>query len=185
MLFAMELWKPILLGGLAVFVMSALVWTLLPHHRTEWAKLMNEDAVGEALRGASPAPGLYAIPHMGGMSGAGTTEEKAKLIRGPIAYITILRNGAPAMGPMMVKSALSSIVIAFFIAYVGWHTLPPGTEYLKVFRVVGTMGFMTYALGSMSESIWFGRPWSSFALQALDALMYGLILGGVFGWLWM
>ena len=89
------------------------------------------------------------------------------------------------MGPMMVKSALSSIVIAFFIAYVGWHTLPPGTEYLKVFRVVGTMGFMTYALGSMSESIWFGRPWSSFALQALDALMYGLILGGVFGWLWM
>ena len=47
------------------------------------------------------------------------------------------------------------------------------------------MGFMTYALGSMSESIWFGRPWSSFALQALDALMYGLILGGVFGWLWM
>lgn len=184
MQFAMELWKPILLGGAAVFLLSALVWTAMPHHKTEWARLPNEDGVGDAIRAGSPAPGLYALPYMGDMKEMGTPEGKAKMERGPIVYLTVAPNGVPAMGPMMAKSLLASIVIALFVAYVGWHTLPAGTEYLKVFRVAGTITFMTYALGSISDSIWFARPWKSFALCCADALLYGLVLGGVFGWLW-
>lgn len=32
--------------------------------------------------------------------------------------------------------------------------------------------------------IWFGKPWKSYALHATDALVYGLLMGGMFGWLW-
>ncbi len=164
MQFAIDLWMPILIGGLAVFVMSALVWTVFPHHKKEWAKFSNEDAVAAAIRAGNPVPRLYHMPH--------------------VAYITIAPNGVPSMGPMMAKSALSSILIALFLAYVAWHAIPAGAEYLGVFRIVATVAFMTYAFGSMADSIWFARPWSSWILQAFDALLYGLVLGGIFGWLW-
>jgi hypothetical protein len=43
---------------------------------------------------------------------------------------------------------------------------------------------MSYCFASIPDSIWFGRPWKSWILQAVDALAYGLVMGGVFGWLW-
>lgn len=184
MQFLIALWLPIVVGGLTVFVMSALVWTVFPHHKREWAKFANEDAVADAIRAGSPAPRLYHLPHVTDMKEMGTPEGITRMNRGPVAYITVAPNGVPAMGPMMAKSALSSILIAAFLAYVGWHAVPAGAEYLQVFRIVATVAFMTYAFGSMADSIWFARPWSSWILQAFDALLYGLVLGGVFGWLW-
>ena len=183
--FVTMLWMPILVGGLAVFIMSALVWTVMPHHKTEWTKLSNEDAVADAIRAGSPKPGLYSVPYCTDQAEMQTPEFKAKMERGPIVYMTVAPNGAPKMGPMMAKSFVWSVVIAFFIAYVTWNSvLAPGEQYLAVFRAVGTIGFMTYCMGACAESIWFGRPWRSFMLQAFDALLYGLVLGGVFGWLW-
>jgi hypothetical protein len=181
--FVLELWKPILLGGIAVFVLSALVWTVFPHHRKEWAAFTNEPAVADALRAGSPAPGLYSMPFMSDMKELGTPDGKARMEQGPVAYVTIAPNGVPAMGPMMAKSAAYNIVVAVFVAYVAWHALGPGAEYLAVFRVVGTVTFMSYALGVVPESIWFARPWKSFALQTFDALLYALVMAGVFGWL--
>lgn len=181
--FAMELWKPILVGGLGMFVMSALVWTVMPHHRKEWQPLPNEDAVADAIRAGNLRPGLYHIPHMADMKAMGTPEGIGKMNRGPLLYMTVAPNGVPAMGPMMLKSALSSILIAVFVAYVAWHAIPAGSEYLQVFRIVGTVTFMTFSLGSMADSIWFARPWGSWGRQVFDAMLYAGVMGGVFGWL--
>jgi hypothetical protein len=183
--FLLELWKPILIGGIGVFIVSALVWTVFPHHKTEWAPLPNEMEVANAMRAGSPAPGLYTIPHMTDMKEMGTPEGKAKMEQGPVAYLTIAPNGIPAMGPMMAKSVVYNIVVAVFVAYVAWHTLQPGAEYLAVFRIAGTTTFIACALGVVPEAIWFARPWKSIALHAFDAALYAMVMGGVFGWLWV
>jgi hypothetical protein len=183
--FAMELWKPILVGGLGMFVMSALIWTAMPHHRKEWRKLANEDAVADAIRAGNPTPGLYSMPYMGDMKEMGSSEGIAKMNRGPLVYMTVAPNGVPAMGPMMAKSAVASIFVAVFVAYVAWHAVEPGAEYLQVFRIVGTVTFMTYCLGSIPDSIWFARPWGSWAREVFDAMLYAGVLGGVFAWLWV
>lgn len=184
MQFLVDLWLPVLISGLAVFILSALVWTVMPHHKKEFAKLANEGAVLDALRAGNPAAGLYAAPHFADMKASETPEGKALMERGPIAHLTIFPGGAPAMGPMMGKSFVYNVVVASFIAYVAWHALPADASYLAVFRITGSVGFMAYALATVPESIWFGRPWSSFLLQAFDALLYSLVLAGVFGWLW-
>jgi hypothetical protein len=114
----------------------------------------------------------------------GTPEMMDKMNKGPIGYVTIVRNGMIAMGPMMAKSAVANIVIALFVAYVASNTLMAGAEYLAVFRITATVSFMAYAFGTIPDSIWFGRPWKSWFLGAGDALMYALVTGGVFGWLW-
>lgn len=184
MQFMVELWIPILVSGLAVFVLSALVWTVFPHHRKEFAPLSNEAAVMDALRAGNPAPGRYVAPHMADHKASGTPEGKARLERGPVAFITIAPNGLPSMGPMMAKSLLYNIVVAIFVAYIASHSIDAGAAYLHVFRITGCIAFAAYALGTVPESIWFARPWSSWLLGAFDSLLYALVLAGIFGWLW-
>jgi hypothetical protein len=33
--FVFDLWMPIVLSGIAVFIVSALAWTVFPHHKKE------------------------------------------------------------------------------------------------------------------------------------------------------
>ena len=183
--FVMELWKPILLSGLAVFILSALAWTVLPHHRKEYGRMPNEDGIADAIRAGNIAPGLYSIPHAGDMKAMGTPEMRAKMERGPRAFITIVKAGNAGMGPMMIQSLIANIIIATFVAYITSLALPAGTDYMTVFRVVSTASFLAYGLGRIPDSIWFGKPWSSYALNAADSLAYALVTGGIFGWLWV
>ena len=44
------LWLPILLAGVAVFIASSIVHMLLPHHKTVWGTVPDEDGVMDALR---------------------------------------------------------------------------------------------------------------------------------------
>ena len=77
-----------------------------------------------------------------------------------------------------------NLVVGLFAAYIASRTLPMGTEYLRVFQVVSTVGFLTYVGGDVPAAIWMGKPWSAVAKDALDGLIYGLLMGGAFGWLW-
>ena len=58
------------------------------------------------------------------------------------------------------------------------------TPYLGVFRVAGTTAFIAYAAGLWQQSIWYSRPWSTTLKHTLDGLIYALLTGGAFGWLW-
>ena len=182
--FMLELWTPILFSGLAVFVLSAISWTVLPFHNNEWNKVPNEDAVAAALRAGNLAPGLYSLPHAGDSKGMGSPDLQAKRGDGPVAFVTVAANGMPPMGPMMAKSVLYHLIVSIFVAYVASLTLAPGAEYLAVFRITGTVAFMAYALGTVPDSIWFAKPWKSYALHAVDSLVFGLVVGGFFGWLY-
>src|SRR5437764_11347970 len=51
---------PIVISAVLVFILSALLWTVAPHHKGERKGVSNEEAVRAAL--LKPAPGLYMIP---------------------------------------------------------------------------------------------------------------------------
>ena len=182
--FLTQLWLPIVVSGLAVFFMSALVWTVMPHHKKDWRGLPNEDAVLAAMRASPPAPGQYAMPFMFDPKLRDDPAMKERIAKGPNGYFTVIPTGSPAMGPMMAKSLVYNIVVALLVAYVAWHALRGPAEYLEVFRIVGTTAMMSYILATVPESIWFGRPWRTFAMQAIDGIAYGLVTAGIFGWLW-
>ncbi len=143
-----------------------------------------EDAIMNVLRSAHVVPGRYVVPWMDGGELMKTPEGRAKVEAGPIVYLTVQKSGMPNMGIMMAQTLVSSLVISVFVGYLAWHALPPAADYLEVFRITGTATFMAYALGVISESIWFARPWKSLAMNTFDALLYAGVAGGVFGWLW-
>ncbi len=55
------LWLPMLVSAILVFFASSLVHMVLPWHKTDYAKVPNEDAVRDALRTFAIPPGDYML----------------------------------------------------------------------------------------------------------------------------
>ena len=176
------LWLPILLSAAVVWVLSAIVWMAL-WHKNDFKKLPDEDAVRVALKGQNPQPGQYWLPWADQQA---MKEEavKQKYQEGPVAIVTLMPAGIPPMGRNMALSFVYYLVAGIFVAYIASRHLAPGVDYLAAFRLTSVVAFLAYGFGIVQDAIWFGRPWG-FSLKIwVDALIYGLFTGGVFGWLW-
>jgi hypothetical protein len=178
-----SLWIPVLLAAVLVFVASFLIHMVLPYHRSDYGRVPSEDDVLEALRKAGVTPGDYVLPNAGGPAGMKSPEFQEKVKRGPVAMLTVLEGGF-AMGKRLTQWFVYSIVVGIFAGYVTGHALGPGAHYLAVFRYVGTIAFVGYGLALWQNSIWYGRSWSTTLKSNFDALVYGCLSAGVFGWLW-
>lgn len=178
-----SLWVPILLSAVIVFVASSVMHMVLPYHHGDYKQLPEEDKVLSALRGAGLRRGLYIFPfctHKDMKSPA--VQEKYKL--GPVGMLTIFPSGPPAMPKFLGQWFAYCILIGFSAAYLTGRTVPSGAHYLVVFRVAGTAAFMAYGLGTLSNGIWKGQPWSMVIKEAVDGLVYAMLTAGTFGWLW-
>jgi hypothetical protein len=74
--------------------------------------------------------------------------------------------------------------VSLFAAYLASRTLAPGAEYLRVSQVTSTVAFLGYCMSHWSDVIWFKRQWTTALKASFDGVLYGLLTGGVFGWLW-
>ena len=61
----MDLWLPIVLSAIAVFIAGAIAWMALPHHKDDYRKLSTEDAVLVSIRANAVPPGQYMFPYCG------------------------------------------------------------------------------------------------------------------------
>jgi hypothetical protein len=180
-----SLWLPILLAAALVWIASALFWTASPHHKNEFAPLPDEDRVLAALRDAGAMPGHYFFPHAGSPDRMKDPEFQKKLEAGPVCVLTVTTADAVRnMAKPMALSFLFNLVVTFFVAYVASRTVPAGSDYLAVFRVVGTVTFAAYGFGILYDTIWFGRGWGRAWKHLFDALVFGCLTAGVFGWRW-
>lgn len=177
-----SLWLPILLSAIAVFIASALIWTVVQWHSGDWRKLPDEEAARRALSGVPP--GDYMFPHAASGKERQSPEWQQKFKEGPAAMLTVLPHGSIAMGKTFVQWIAYCLVISTLVGYVAAASLPPGTEYLKVFQITGTTGFLAYGGGAAAGAIWFGHGWGRTVKDIVDGLVYGLLTAGFFGWLW-
>ncbi len=177
------LWLPILLSAVIVFVASSVMHMVLPYHRSDYSKLPEEDAILAALRPFGLKRGLYMFPYCTHKD-MKSPEMMEKRRLGPVGMLTVFPSGQVNMGKFMGQWFVFCLVISFFIAYLTGRTIPPGADYLSVFCVAGTAGFLAYGLGNLSNGIWKGQPWSMTIKEVVDGLIYGLLTAGTFGWLW-
>ena len=177
-----SLWLPILLAAVLVFLASWLIHMLLPYHRTDVAKLPDEEPARDVLRPVPP--GDYVIPHAGSPSAMGSPEWIEKATKGPVVYMTVLPSGPPTMTRSLGLWFVYCIVVGVFAAYVAGRALGPGATYLDVFRFAGTTAFAGYGLALLQGSIWWGRKWSTTFKSMVDALIYASLTAGTMGWRW-
>lgn len=177
-----ELWLPILLSSVVVFLASWVAWMLLPHHKPDFQKLADEDTFLNTLRSQGIGPGVYMFPGCD-MKDMKDPAKKARWEAGPHGSLAVL-----AARPNFVKNLVCVfifyIVVSLLTAYVASNAVPAGAEYLKVFRIAGTAAIMGYALGGIPHAIFFGRTKRAMAMDVVDGVVYGLLTAGVFAWLW-
>jgi len=113
-----------------------------------------------------------------------TPEHMEKLNKGPVMVLTVLPNGPGSMARNLVQWFVYLLVVSFFAAYIASRALAPGTEYPRVFQLVGATAFVGYSLALLQTSIWYRRAWNLTFKSIFDGLIYGLLTGGTFGWLW-
>ena len=178
------LWLPIVVSAVIVFFLSFLFHTVLPLHKSDHAKLPEEDRVMEALRGFRIPPGDYMMPCPTGPSAMKSPEFMKKRNDGPVALMTVMPNGAFGMGKSLGLWFVYLLIVGVFAAYVCSRSLEAGAHYLRVFRFAGVTAFACYAMASWQESIWYHRKWSTTIKNNFDGLIYALFTAGVFGWLW-
>lgn len=179
-----DLWLPILLSAVFVFIASSVLHMAIPIHKGDFKKLDKEDEVLASLRSAGVRPGEYMFPCAGSMKEMGTPEMQAKLKQGPVGTLIVLPGGGFNMGKCLGLWFVYTIVVSFFVAYLAALVLPVGATYSTVFRFTGTAAILGYALSNIPNSIWKGVSWSTTAKFIFDGVVYGLVTAGTFGWQW-
>jgi hypothetical protein len=177
--FLSQLWLPIVVSSVFVFLASFLTHMVIPLHKGEWEELPNEENVLGTLAGTKP--GNYMFP-WGTMADMKNPEFVAKQKSVPNGTIIIWPEPVN-MGRNLGLTFVAYLFIGLFVAYVTFHAFkgqqtPP---YLEVFRIAGTSAFMAHGMALIPQAIWYRgiRLWSSLA----DALIFALLTAGVFGWL--
>lgn len=183
-LLSLSLWIPILVAAVLVFVASWIIHTVLKYHQNDYTRVPNEDQVAAALRPFNIPPGSYVVPKAANYKEMKTPEYTEKLKKGPVLMMTVLPNGPFGMGKPLAQWFVYCVVVGIFAGYLASRTLAPGSEYLAVFRVTGTVAFAGYGLALLQGSIWYGRSWGVTLKSVFDALLYALLTAGTFGWLW-
>jgi len=178
-----SLWLPILLSSVLVFVVSSVIHMASPWHKSDYPKVPDEDRVMDALRPLGIPPGDYMIPRPSSRQDMRSPEFAEKMRKGPVMVLTVMPNGAMAIGTNLILWFLYSTVVGVVAAYVG-RALPVGAEYLGVFRFTGVPAFVGYSMALWQMSIWYRRAWSTTIKATVDGLIYALLTAGMFGWLW-
>jgi hypothetical protein len=178
-----SLWLPILVSAILVFFASYVIHMVLRYHRTDFRSVPNEDAAMDALRPFNLPPGDYHLPH-GSPETMRDPAFLAKMKKGPVVLMTVFPSGPVQMGTRLAWWFVYCVVVSLFAAYVASRVLPAGTPYMEVFQITSTVAFVGYVLSTWSDTIWYNRAWQTNLKNTIDGLVYGLLSGGAFGWLW-
>jgi hypothetical protein len=178
------LWLPIVLSAVLVFFASFLIHMFLGYHKADYLTMPNEDKVMDAIRVLNIPPGDYAVPKPRDSADMKSPEFEAKQAKGPVFFLTMIPAGRMQMGKYLLRWFIYNLVVAFLAAYIASRAVEPGAPYLEAFRFAGATTFIGYTLGLWQMSVWYHRSWGTSVRYTIDGLIFGLLTGGVFGWLW-
>ena len=179
-----SLWLPIVLSAVVVFLLSWIFHTVLPFHRSDYKPVPSEDQVMEALGKFNLPPGDYMMPCPKNMQAMKDPAFIEKHKKGPVLIMTVMKPGVMNMGPALLKWFVYLLLVGVLCAYVSGRALHGAAPYLSVFRFAGVTAFIGYTIALFQDSIWYQRSWGTTIRNTVDGLIYALMTGGVFGWLW-
>ncbi|HJV21767.1 MAG TPA: hypothetical protein VJ570_03670 [Holophagaceae bacterium] len=176
-----DLWKAIGVSTLAISVASTLLWVAIPFWRRKgYGRLENEADIMATLTQAPS--GQWALPAVDWARV--DADRKAEIRKGPIGYLVLRNPGEYSAGKALLQYFGFLALVMVFVAYVVGHTLPFGAHYRHVYRLAGACTTLAFAFHTVPDSIWRGKPWAATLEQFIDSLVYGMVVGGMFGWLW-
>jgi len=177
------LWLPILVSAAVVWIISAVVWMALPHHKRDFIALPDEDGLMDYLRRSGIKPGNYVFPDFRGREAMKSPKVEKALNEGPVGHLSVWQTPL-TMGSKMVATFIVYLVVSTLIAYLTRVALPDAAPFAKVFQVAATAGILAYSFSFIPNAVWFGSYKRTIVASLVDGIVYGLITGAIFAWGW-
>jgi hypothetical protein len=178
------LWMPIVVSAVFVLIALLIIHGMLGWHRADMTAVPGEAKFMETLRSLNVQPGDYRFPYGNTTAEMTAPDFIEKMKQGPVGIMSIWPNGEINMGKLLGQWFVYSLVVAVFVAYLTGRTRAPGAPYLEVFRVSGAVTFCCYAVAHWQNWIWWGKSTRFTLTNSLDGIIYALITGATFAWLW-
>lgn len=175
-----SLWLPILLSSGAIFFASFLSWMILQFHAKDWIKADAEEDVMNFVREKSIPAGNYMFPCHTSPEEMKSAEFQKKYQEGPTGTLSVFPPWEP-MGKKLGFTFLFYLAATFCIAYLSTLALGSGSDFMAVFRFVSTAAFLTHFAAVIPGCIWYRHRITG---HFIDALVYAVLTGAIFGGLW-
>ncbi len=178
------LWLPILGSAVLVFLASSILHMATKWHAGDFRPVPNDDTFRDLVRPLAIPPGDYMTPRAKSMEEMKSPEFAEKVKAGPVMLFTIMPPGSTFMGRTLGLWFVHLVIVSIFSAYIASRALPPGANYLDVFRFAGATAFIAHSVALWPIWIWYKRDLGTTIRSTIDGLIYSLLTAGVFGWLW-
>ena len=178
------LWMPIAVSAVFVTIALLLIHGALRWHRADMAALPGESQVMEMLRSVNLKPGDYRFPYGNTVEEMTAPEFVEKMNTGPVGIMSVWPNGEINMGKLLGQWFAYSLVVSALVAYVAGSTHPRGAPSADVLCVSGVVAFGCYAVAHWQNWIWWGKGTRFTVTNTLDGVIYAVITGATFAWLW-
>ena len=175
---------PGILGGLVVFIWSAIAHMALPIGEMGLKTIpQSEDAVLSAMKSNIQEPGLYFMPgfDMGNPNEAERKAQEAKYEAGPTAFLIYHPTGEKAMSPgQLLRQLLFDVLGGLIAAFIVSMTVASFGMRTALVTLMGVFAWLTVSVPHWN---WYRFP-AGFTLgEGLDGVI-GYLLGGlVIAWL--
>ncbi len=181
--FLTQLWLPILVSAVVVFVLSFLLWAVLPFHHKDYKTVPDEAGLTAYLKGAGIPAGNYAFPNCATSKEKRGEEFTKRWKEGPTGLLSVWPNNF-SMGRNLALTFLVFLVVSVLIGYLASHALGRAVTPMAIFRFAGTAGVLAYSFAFLPNGIWFNATPSALVRNIVDGVVYGLATGAVFALLW-
>jgi hypothetical protein len=166
------------LGGIVLFVWSAIAWTAIPWPGEPLRSFANEAAVEAAITANATQPGMYILPnpHRPGLTTEQTDALAEKMMRGPMMFASVrlgpMRPFPVLLGLALVMYLVSALIATFLLSNTA------GLSYGQRVLFVVLCGVLIFVGGKLDEWIWwsFSTP---YVLIELVAIVIGWVLAAL------
>jgi hypothetical protein len=178
-----QLWLPILLSAVFVFIASSIINMVLSFwHRADYHGFSNEDEVRAALRKGMTEGGMYNVPFCVPEK-MNDPEMLKKMEEGPLAMVALKPGAKFNLGVPLLQWFVFCLLVSLVAAMLAL-VLPVGAPSSHVFHTLGLAGLLGHAMGPIPNGIWWAHSWRSVFKYVVDGVVYAVIIGATFMWLW-
>lgn len=157
------------IGGLILFIWSAVSWMFIPWHMATMHTFTNPAIVSQAITSNAATSGIYFLPAMGG------TESAAVSANSPMVFAAVSLTGMASMTTAMVTALVLQIVLAFLVMWLLSKTRE--MSYGNKLWFILVFAFTASIFANLPYWNWFGFSASYTLVMIADALVGWLLAG--------